>query len=319
MKSSYMRLLMDWREDVRRNTRDFTAFDGRHYNMSLTSTCQTMPAGRANFATAATTTGSVAHLLELPCRFQTGSGARDDILLNTFLLSGFTFLAVAARGAEGQPITTRWGMAIDTAKCATQQNCTKCIDACHLTQRSQSATSATTCFGSGRSSGTPSGQVDEKIPSPGDGPLQPLRQSALRARLSDAGHLEAGRRYRGDGQTAASAAGIAWRPARRSRSFNFRIRGRIEANPDYPTRNKGVVEKCTLCGAPGSGRVPSCVGRARQSADSATWPSEFADPPVATARQHIRRKPEPGTRRKFSYRVRISMGDNAVLARPRTV
>jgi len=40
MKSSHMRLLMDWRENVvRQNTRDFTTSDGRHFNMSLTSTC----------------------------------------------------------------------------------------------------------------------------------------------------------------------------------------------------------------------------------------------------------------------------------------
>jgi hypothetical protein len=40
MKSSHMRLLLDWRESVvRGNTRDFVTADGRHYNMSLTSTC----------------------------------------------------------------------------------------------------------------------------------------------------------------------------------------------------------------------------------------------------------------------------------------
>jgi len=40
MKSSHMSLLMSWREAVvRQNTRDFTAFDGKHYNMSLTQTC----------------------------------------------------------------------------------------------------------------------------------------------------------------------------------------------------------------------------------------------------------------------------------------
>jgi hypothetical protein len=40
MKSSHMTLLMDWRESVvRHNSRDFTATDGQHYNMSLTNTC----------------------------------------------------------------------------------------------------------------------------------------------------------------------------------------------------------------------------------------------------------------------------------------
>ncbi len=40
MKSSHMQLLLQWREDlVRRNSRQFTAFDGRTYTVSLTGTC----------------------------------------------------------------------------------------------------------------------------------------------------------------------------------------------------------------------------------------------------------------------------------------
>ena len=40
MKTSHMNLLMNWRDvAVRTNRHDFTAFDGRHYTMNLTSTC----------------------------------------------------------------------------------------------------------------------------------------------------------------------------------------------------------------------------------------------------------------------------------------
>jgi len=40
MKTSHMNLLMDWREAVvRRGARDFTAYNGKHYSMSLTATC----------------------------------------------------------------------------------------------------------------------------------------------------------------------------------------------------------------------------------------------------------------------------------------
>ena len=40
MKTSHMHLLMDWRENVVRNgSRDFTSAGGKHFNMSLTSTC----------------------------------------------------------------------------------------------------------------------------------------------------------------------------------------------------------------------------------------------------------------------------------------
>lgn len=51
MKTSHMRLLMDWREAVvRGNTREYVAYDGRHYNMSLTSTCLNQcHAGKGDF------------------------------------------------------------------------------------------------------------------------------------------------------------------------------------------------------------------------------------------------------------------------------
>jgi hypothetical protein len=51
MKNSHMRLLMDWRETVvRTGARDYTAADGKHYNMSLTSTClKQCHAGKADF------------------------------------------------------------------------------------------------------------------------------------------------------------------------------------------------------------------------------------------------------------------------------
>ena len=40
MKSSHMTLLMNWRDNVvRQNVRDYTAADGKHYNISLTNTC----------------------------------------------------------------------------------------------------------------------------------------------------------------------------------------------------------------------------------------------------------------------------------------
>lgn len=40
MKESHMKLLVAWRDDlVRRNIRTFTAFDGKSYNIGLSSTC----------------------------------------------------------------------------------------------------------------------------------------------------------------------------------------------------------------------------------------------------------------------------------------
>ena len=42
MKSSHMKLLLTWRDDlVRKNIRSFTAFDGKSYTISLSGTCLT--------------------------------------------------------------------------------------------------------------------------------------------------------------------------------------------------------------------------------------------------------------------------------------
>ncbi len=51
MKSSHMKLLVQWRDDlVRRNQRSFVAFDGRTYAVSLTGTCLTgCHASKADF------------------------------------------------------------------------------------------------------------------------------------------------------------------------------------------------------------------------------------------------------------------------------
>jgi len=51
MKSSHMTLLMNWRDTVvRQNVREYTSSDGKHYNMSLTSTClKQCHEGKADF------------------------------------------------------------------------------------------------------------------------------------------------------------------------------------------------------------------------------------------------------------------------------
>ncbi|HVN04945.1 MAG TPA: sulfate reduction electron transfer complex DsrMKJOP subunit DsrJ [Bryobacteraceae bacterium] len=50
MRTSHMDLLFDWRADVvRQSGRDYTTFDGRHYNMSLTKTCLQCHGSKAEF------------------------------------------------------------------------------------------------------------------------------------------------------------------------------------------------------------------------------------------------------------------------------
>jgi hypothetical protein len=50
MKTSHMKLLIDWREQVVRNDiRSYTAFNGKIYKMSLTGTCMGCHADKAKF------------------------------------------------------------------------------------------------------------------------------------------------------------------------------------------------------------------------------------------------------------------------------
>jgi len=51
MKTSHMQLLMNWRDAVvRQNLRQFTASDGKHYNIGLTNTClKQCHGGKADF------------------------------------------------------------------------------------------------------------------------------------------------------------------------------------------------------------------------------------------------------------------------------
>ncbi len=50
MRTSHMELLIAWRDQVvRQHARNFTAFDGRTYTMSLTQTCLKCHTNRAEF------------------------------------------------------------------------------------------------------------------------------------------------------------------------------------------------------------------------------------------------------------------------------
>ena len=93
-----------------------------------------------------------------------------------------------------------------------------------------------------------------------------------------------------------------------SRSFNwFDPRPYIsELNPDYPTRTKGVVEKCTFCEERlAKGQAPLCV---EACPEKALVFGNLADPKsevrrLLDARFSIRRKPELGTHPEVFYLV----------------
>ena len=93
-----------------------------------------------------------------------------------------------------------------------------------------------------------------------------------------------------------------------SRSFNW-VDPRpylAELNPDFPTRTKGVVEKCTLCYERlEKGQLPACVEACTPKAMAF---GDLDDPKsevrrLLEARYSIRRKPELGTQPEIYYLV----------------
>ena len=93
-----------------------------------------------------------------------------------------------------------------------------------------------------------------------------------------------------------------------ARSFNFSDpRAYLtKLNPDFPTRSKGVVEKCNFCAERVSqGKLPICVGACPEKAmifgDLADPESEVRK--VLRERYAIRRRPELGTEPSVTYMV----------------
>jgi molybdopterin-containing oxidoreductase family iron-sulfur binding subunit len=80
-------------------------------------------------------------------------------------------------------------------------------------------------------------------------------------------------------------------------------------NPDYPTRSKGVVEKCTFCAEKlAKGEMPYCVEAANEVKKGVLIFGDLEDPDSelrATLRKNysIRRKPELGTEPNVFYIV----------------
>ena len=80
-----------------------------------------------------------------------------------------------------------------------------------------------------------------------------------------------------------------------------KLNPRFPTNPDYPTRSKGVVEKCNFCAERlAKGKLPACVEAADKVKKNALTFGDLADPGSAVRqilKKHysIRRKPELGS------------------------
>ena len=98
-----------------------------------------------------------------------------------------------------------------------------------------------------------------------------------------------------------------------SRSFNWsdpRPNIKPDIDPEYPTRSKGVVEKCNLCAERlAKGLGPACVDAANQVAgEGAMYFGDLGDPgseivQVLRSRLSIQRRPHLGTEPHVFYLV----------------
>ncbi len=95
-----------------------------------------------------------------------------------------------------------------------------------------------------------------------------------------------------------------------SRSFNFQdprngLEGGKPTNPEFPTRMKGVVEKCNFCAERlAVGKIPACV----EASEGAMTFGDLDDPhseirEVLSSNYTIRRKPSLGTEPSVFYIV----------------
>jgi len=211
----------------------------------------------------------------------------------------------------------RWAMAIDLPKCAQKEGCTKCIEACHVAHNVPE-------------SGTPAHRIEWIWKSTFDSAFPSERNEYQAARVKNlavplfCNHCDNPPCVRvcPTQATWKREDGIVMMDWHRcigcrycmaacpygSRSFNW-VDPRpfiARQNPGFPTRTKGVVEKCNFCNERlAKGEMPACVMACPQSAmifgDLSAANSQVRQ--ALESRYAIRRKPELGTKPEVFYIV----------------
>ncbi len=214
---------------------------------------------------------------------------------------------------------TRWAMIIDMKKCANAEDCTECIDACHRVHNVPMIPD-------------PKREIKWIWKENFKNAFPELENDYLRADLKKqkfivlCNHCENPPCVRvcPTQATWKRNDGIVMMDMHRcigcrycmaacpygSRSFNWmdprKVLPEKSINPEFPTRTKGVVEKCDLCAERiDHGKIPVCVESCKEKAlifgNLADQTSEVRK--VLSGRFTIRRKPELGTRPEVYYLV----------------
>jgi len=234
-------------------------------------------------------------------------------LAGTFAVAMQSTLPAPARALTAG----RWAMVVDLNKCAQKEGCSKCIEACHSVHNvPESGEQAhriqwiwkapfANAFPSEQNEYQPAALEDAAVPlfcNHCDNPpcvrVCPTKATWKREDgivMMD-WHRCIGCRY----CMAACPYG--------SRSFNWTDpRPRLaRLDPDFPTRTKGVVEKCNFCEERlAKGELPACVKACPQEAmifgDLGNGNSQVRQ--LLRSRYAIRRKPELGTKPEVFYIV----------------
>jgi molybdopterin-containing oxidoreductase family iron-sulfur binding subunit len=215
---------------------------------------------------------------------------------------------------------TRWAMVIDTRKCQEKDGCTKCIDACHLVHNVPEIPSA-------------NHEVKwvwkDDYPKAFPNQVHPYTEESLLKRrvLVLCNHCERPPCVRvcPTQATFKNDEGIVSMDPHRcigcryclaacpygSRSFNW-----LDPRPhiadireDFPTRTKGVVEKCNFCVERlAKGKIPACVEAGRAEGCGALFFGDLNDPESEVSQllrknNSVRRKPNLGTAPSIFYIV----------------
>jgi molybdopterin-containing oxidoreductase family iron-sulfur binding subunit len=224
---------------------------------------------------------------------------------------------LVAPGDAEPSVSLRWAMAVDLAKCFGQGDCDKCIQACHKSHNvpeiPAQAHDVRWVWKASFDHVFPSQQNEYVLQQFKDNPFLTLcnhcdEPPCVRVCPTQATwkredgivmmdwHRCIGCRY----CMAACPYG--------SRSFNWADpRPHIRAiNADFPTRTKGVVEKCTFCeDRLSNGHLPACVDVCPSKALVFGNLADAESPvrQLLRTRYSIRRKPELGTRPEVYYLV----------------
>jgi len=249
---------------------------------------------------------------------------RDFIKVAGVSLAGLLVRPVANLFAfeelpESSPLTARrWGLAIDLRKCIEEKNCTKCIDACHLVHNVPHFEN-------------PKDEIKWIWKEGFEGAFAEQDHPFLEEKLKEAHPLVMCNQCDNPPCVRVCPTGATWRRESDgivqmdwhrcigcrycmaacpygSRSFNWREpRSHIrKITPDFPTRTRGVVEKCNFCeerlakGLPLT-CVEACTAKAMMFGDMEDAGSEIRK--LLAERYSIRRKPSLGAQPSIYYLV----------------